>query len=101
MLTEAQIEATVVRSQAQCGGGTLPGLVIDSYAVVLLAHHRSQRARSEFAETVYKRLLTLELPIVGVLRQGEIAFDMLTVQHNELASIASALIAVVPKKADS
>jgi L-seryl-tRNA(Ser) seleniumtransferase len=100
MLDEAGIGATVVRSKAQCGGGTLPGLVIDSYAVALSAEHRSQRARSEFAETVHQRLLALPRPIVGVLRQGEIIFDMLTVQDTELESIASALIAVVSKKVD-
>ncbi|MBN1653419.1 MAG: L-seryl-tRNA(Sec) selenium transferase [Deltaproteobacteria bacterium] len=100
MLGASGIAALVVKSRAQCGGGTLPGLEIDSYAVALSADYPSQRARSAFAERVYRGLLKLPRPVVAILRQGEILFDLLTVEDEQLEPLASAIIAVAQGKVD-
>jgi L-seryl-tRNA(Ser) seleniumtransferase len=100
MLRTSHVDATVVESQAQCGGGTLPGLVIESYAVALSASYGSQRARSGFAERTYRRLLQMPRPIVGILRQGEIIFDMLTVEDGDMKYLNTAIIAAVSVESD-
>ena len=72
----------VVENIGYCGGGTLPDLEIKSYAVKL---------NNVEAEKVYYDLLKLDLPILGILRQGEILFDLLTVNETDLVYIAGAI----------
>jgi len=85
------VDANVVKSTGQCGGGTLPKLKIDSYAVALNSGHRSPKARSRFAETVFHRLLDLDYPIIGILRRGDILFDVLTLSETDFPYITSAI----------
>ncbi len=90
-LTDSGVDAKVVKSTAQCGGGTLPKLKIDSYAVALKSGHNSPKTRSRFAETVFHRLLDLDYPIIGILRQGDILFDVLTLSETDFPYITSAI----------
>ena len=90
-LTDSGVDAKVVKSAAQCGGGTLPKLKIDSYAVELNSKHRSPGARSRFAEAVFHRLLDLDYPIIGILRRGDILFDVLTLSETDFPYITTAI----------
>lgn len=90
-LAEAGVKARVVKSYGQCGGGTLPQLKMNSYAAVLACEQKSQKERSIFAEKVFHKLLKLDYPIVGILRQGEILFDVLTLSAADFPYIASAV----------
>lgn len=95
MLQQSDIAAKVVESKGQCGGGTLPGVEIESYAVAMVAKHESRQGRSDYAKRVYQSLLTARRPVVGVLRQGELIFDMLTLDDSELEQLNSTLRAVI------
>jgi L-seryl-tRNA(Ser) seleniumtransferase len=95
MLRQSGIAAKVVESKGQCGGGTLPDVEIESYAVAMVASDQSQQARSDYAKRVYQSLLTARRPVVGVLRQGELVFDMLTLDDSELEEVNASLRAII------
>ncbi|MCP5045670.1 MAG: L-seryl-tRNA(Sec) selenium transferase [bacterium] len=90
-LTELGIDADIVPSVGQCGGGTLPMLNIESFAVVLVSDHETQKERSLFAERVFKKLVHLDYPIIGILRQGEFLLDVLTLKEDDFPYIASVI----------
>ena len=90
-LSENGVPATVVKSSARCGGGTMPNLEIPSFAVVVTAQEGSQQQRSAFAERLFHALLVLERPILGILRGGELVFDVLTMKEADVACVASAV----------
>jgi len=87
------IKTEIKNSRAQCGGGTLPQLKIDSLAVKIV--HENNR---KYAEKIHQKLLGLEKPILGVLREGELLFDVLTISEKDISYIAQALDLVVRKK---
>jgi L-seryl-tRNA(Ser) seleniumtransferase len=97
-LNKAGIKAKVKRSTGQCGGGTLPILELNSYAVVLVSNGQSQKDRSQFAEHIYRELANLDYPIIGVLRQGEVLFDVLTLFENDIPYLVSAISTAANKK---
>ncbi len=92
------IVAEIVKSSGQCGGGTLPNYKINSYAVRLVSGHKSQKDRSNFAESVFKKLHQAEKPIIAILRQADILFDLLTVDRKELTNIAESVSIIITKE---
>ncbi|MGD2089317.1 MAG: L-seryl-tRNA(Sec) selenium transferase [Candidatus Aminicenantes bacterium] len=94
-LTGARVKNKIVESIGQSGGGSLPTLKIKSMAIVLVCEEKSQTQRSRFAEKVFHRLLGLKVPIVGILRQGEVWFDVLTIPKDQLSYVVSSIIKVV------
>ena len=84
-INSSGIQAKIVKTIGQCGGGTLPSVQINSYAIALICNHKSQKMRSAAAEKLYHRLLDLESPIIGILRRGEIIFDLLTIPESDIA----------------
>jgi L-seryl-tRNA(Ser) seleniumtransferase len=89
LVTELEIcniKSKIIRSEAQCGGGTLPQLRIDSLAVKIV--HNGNR---NFAKKLHKKLLELDKPILGVLREGDLLFDVLTIKEHEIKYIAESL----------
>ncbi len=95
ILTGSGIKVKVVESIGQSGGGTLPTLKIKSYALTLPGQGESQKERSLFAEKVFHQLLQLDVPIVGILRKGEVWFDVLALSKKQLPYIASSLTELV------
>lgn len=91
LLIGTGVKAKMVNSKGQCGGGTLPLLEIDSFAVNIVSEAGTKKQRGLFAEQVYRKLLNLELPILGILRQGEFFLDILTVQESDFSYIVTAL----------
>jgi L-seryl-tRNA(Ser) seleniumtransferase len=94
-LTGARVKNKIVESIGQSGGGTLPTLKIKSAAIALVSEEKSQNQRSQFAENVFRQLLGLKVPIVGILRQGEVWFDVLTIPKDQLSHVASSIIKAV------
>ncbi|MFH1618015.1 MAG: L-seryl-tRNA(Sec) selenium transferase [Candidatus Margulisiibacteriota bacterium] len=82
LLFEQKIDCEVVENKGHCGGGTLPDLEIASYAV---------RLSGVDAEKLFYKLLRLDRPILGILRKGEILFDLLTVEEKDLQYMGSAI----------
>lgn len=94
-LKDRDVAATIVKSTGRCGGGTLPSLEIPSYAVMLFSDKRSQKERSAFAEQVFNKLHLSKRPIIGILRQGELLFDVLTLAEADFSFIAEELARVL------
>ena len=94
-ITASGVEAKLVKTTGQCGGGALPSFKINSFAVALVFDQDSQKMRSVSAEKVYNKLLTLEVPIIGVLRQGEILFDLLTIPEADIAILSAEVVKAV------
>jgi L-seryl-tRNA(Ser) seleniumtransferase len=90
------IVTEIVPSRGQCGGGTLPDGEIDSFAVALKCEGNN-KTRSEFAEKLHAALLLHDKPVLGVLKQGNIIFDVLTVFENEVEEIAKVISEVFEK----
>lgn len=90
-LNRGGIETKIVASTGQCGGGSLPDAGIESYAVQIV-FGKSNKESSAYAEKMYMQLLAHEKPLLGILKQGNILFDMLTVEPNEIETIANVII---------
>ncbi|MEW6195866.1 MAG: L-seryl-tRNA(Sec) selenium transferase [Bacteroidota bacterium] len=81
------INSEVIESKAQCGGGSLPQLELNSYAVKLLF----ESANKKLIDNLYKKLINDETPILSVLREGDILFDVLTIQPSDINKIAGSV----------
>ena len=90
-LKDLKISARLTESEGQCGGGTLPAVRLKSAAVEVLPQNRKGEHKLTFAEQIFKRLLSLEPPIVGILREGKILFDVLTVFEEDIEYIAHSI----------
>lgn len=99
MLLNNGIDANVIPTEGQFGGGTLPDGMLNSFAVQI-QHQGSNRVRSAYAEKMYHALLMHHTPVVGVLKQGSILFDVLTLFADELESVAKAIADVHGKVND-
>jgi len=87
-LAKRGVEAKIAPSSGQCGGGTLPNLKIPSLAVEIVPQKPSTSAGDTFAERLFGQLLRGRPPILGVLREGKILFDVLTLGGEDLEKIA-------------
>jgi L-seryl-tRNA(Ser) seleniumtransferase len=90
-LNDFHVPSDVVRSAARCGGGTLPRVEIPSFAVRLVSGKNSQKESSAFAERIFTALHRRERPIIAILRQGEILFDVFTLLDSDLFYIAETI----------
>lgn len=89
-LKQHSIEALIIPNQGQCGGGTLPDATIGSVAVQL-KFGKSKKESSAYAEAMYLQVLAYETPVLAILKQGTILFDMLTIENQEIDTIASVI----------
>lgn len=94
-LTDRDVAAEILRNTGRCGGGTLPTFEIASYAVKLLSGEQSQKARSQFAEHIFKKLHQTTPPIIGVLRQADVLFDVLTLESADIPKIAQQISLII------
>ncbi|MFC1770320.1 L-seryl-tRNA(Sec) selenium transferase [Candidatus Margulisiibacteriota bacterium] len=78
----------VIKSQGQCGGGTLPELKIDSFGVKISLKDKKRKENVLFAEKLYQELLNLDKPVLGILRQGNLVFDVLTLNKEDIPYIS-------------
>jgi len=86
-----QVNSEIKESEAFSGGGSLPQVKLASYSVVLVPTDNNKN----FAKNVYRRLLTAEVPVLSILRKGEIHFDVLTIFKEDIPTIARMVKSVV------
>ena len=85
VLDKHNMKSKIVKNIARCGGGTLPNLKIDSYAVKLLLDKKIK------ASGLYMKLLECDIPIISVLKRGELFFDVFTLRKDDFNIIAKNL----------
>lgn len=90
LLHSKGIGTEVLPSKGQCGGGTLPDAAIDSFALKL-QYGNSNKEKTSFAASMYQQLLLHENPVLAILKQGQLLFDMLTVDEKDMETIANAI----------
>lgn len=93
-LKKLNIDSVIVRHNAHCGGGTLPDLTIDSYAIKLSIPNDKNGTT---AHKIYKSLLSLENPVLGVLQSGELLFDIYTVDITDAEYISKSISKIYHK----
>ena len=79
-----QIKSDLRKSKTFCGGGSLPNIELNSYSVVLNLEDRE----NNYAQSIYKKLLLTESPVLSILRKGEIHFDVFTLFDDDLPTLA-------------
>ena len=90
LLKKEKIPNKIVKNAARCGGGTLPQVEIPSYAVQL------GLTKTKFSpEQLYHKLLQLDKPILGILREGSLLFDMFTLDKDQATEIAKQIKNIV------
>jgi L-seryl-tRNA(Ser) seleniumtransferase len=94
-LASRSITASIVETSGQCGGGALPQMRLSSHAVKLEAHGATGADRSKASEKIHRQLLLLDLPVLGILREGEVLFDLRTVEERDIEYIAEAVEKVI------
>jgi L-seryl-tRNA(Ser) seleniumtransferase len=83
-LAEKGISSAIEKNAGQCGGGALPGLEIESYAVKLEPEFETNREKSAFAEKTYRALMQHKHPVVAILRKGTLSFNVLTLTDRQI-----------------
>ncbi|MDO9578761.1 MAG: L-seryl-tRNA(Sec) selenium transferase [Candidatus Cloacimonadales bacterium] len=89
VLEKNDVANEIVTSKAQVGGGTLPDLVIDSLAVKLVSYEKG------FAKRVFDELLKLDRPILGILREGNLLFDVQSIFEKDIEYVATEIAKAV------
>jgi len=93
-LKQRGINGRTVESKGQCGGGSLPDVSLDSVAVEILPG-KTMGGGQTFAERLFKGMLRNDRPVLGVLREGRILLDVLTVFDEDIPHIAAAAAAAL------
>ena len=86
-LETLNIKSEIEASKGKYGGGTLPDLEIDSFSVKLRPDH----SKNTLSKKLYHKLLEGQMPILSNLKSGQIYFDVLTLQENDIKQLADAI----------
>ena len=89
-LVKKNIRADVVENQGQCGGGTLPDVNLPGFAV-RMQFQGTKKTQANMAEAVFKKLLARDRPVLGILREGSLLFDLRTVDDKDVPFVAEAI----------
>jgi L-seryl-tRNA(Ser) seleniumtransferase len=92
------VASSIVEVEGQCGGGALPDVQLQSFAVKLDSSGTTREEQSKFSEKIFKRLLSLDRPVLGILREGELFFDMRTIDKTDIDYVAAAIQEIVAGK---
>jgi len=87
-LEKSGIISEVTTSIGQCGGGTLPDGELESFSV-MITNESPNKIRSSFSEKMFAGLLSHKKPVLGILKQGNIYFDVLTIFEEDISELAS------------
>jgi L-seryl-tRNA(Ser) seleniumtransferase len=90
-LEQKNVRADVVETVSQCGGGTLPDVNLLGFAVKLHLPEPKKTNKSSMAEKVFKNLLAGQRPILGILREGALLFDVRTIDERDITFLAEAV----------
>lgn len=89
LFTAEGIPARIIDHDGYCGGGALPGESIPGKAVQLDLKFNSGKEKSAFSEKVFYGLLKQEIPVVSILRKGELILDTGSIPQPEIKQVAS------------
>lgn len=84
LLAKEKVKYKIVDSNSQVGGGTLPALKLPGKAIILLPPHKDKR----FAQKVHAKLLQLSVPVLAILREGQLFLDVRTIFPSDYQIIA-------------
>ena len=90
-LEKQGVPARITDSTGQFGGGSLPGVSLNSVAVEILPKKEYPDGRTTFSERLFQELLNLDRPILGILRQGKLLFDVLVLHEKDLEYMTRAI----------
>ena len=90
-LSKYKIASEITKGIAQVGGGTLPDLKMKSTAVKLIAPDKEKRKRQAVAENMFYKLANRKHPIVAVLREGNLVFEVFSLSDDDIPKIAMAV----------
>ena len=90
-LAQKNIKSDVIENQGQCGGGTLPNVNLPGFAVKLQFPGLKKAQETRMAEIVFKKLLAQDRPILGILREGALMFDLRTVDDKDIPFLAEVI----------
>ncbi|MEZ5082960.1 MAG: L-seryl-tRNA(Sec) selenium transferase [Bacteroidales bacterium] len=96
-LKKSAVNSSIVSTEGYCGGGALPAQPLRSISVKIELDAQSKKERSEKSEKIFYALLKEETPVVGILKQGELYFDILTIPQEELKDVALTIARVTHK----
>ncbi len=87
-LEKLNIPSLILKSEGYCGGGALPDEGVPSLSVKINRDFSSNKEKVAYSEKLFYQLLKEPTPIICVLKKGEIYFDILTLEVEELKTIA-------------
>ncbi len=90
MFDEENIDSVVKKNVAKTGGGTVPAQSIPSYAVQLKGV-----SNNNLHEKIFQGLMQQERPIVAILKQRKIYFDVLTIDPVDFQHIVSSVKVII------
>jgi len=90
-LRKYDIESAIEESLAHVGGGTVPYLNLNSYSVKVVVNDKDKKT----SERIFYKLLKSEIPILGILRKGELHFDVLSLFQEDIPIIAKTISEVI------
>jgi L-seryl-tRNA(Ser) seleniumtransferase len=82
-LAESSLACEMIETEGRCGGGSLPHVVFPS---------RALRIASPDAPAWRDRLRAEAIPVIAILREGDLLIDLFAVDESELESLAQSLI---------
>ncbi len=85
------VASEIVSSTVQCGGGSLPELRLDGFAVALVAPEGSAKEKASFAEKKFRKLLLSDPPVLGILREGKLLFDTGALFEEDIEPLAGVI----------
>ena len=86
-LISSNIEAEIVNSCGRCGGGTLPKVEIDSFSLKISRQFLLNKNINP--EKLFQELHKCKKPIISILKEKNIFFDILTINENDFSYIAT------------
>ncbi len=99
-LEKAGVSSLAVESKGQPGGGSLPEVRLESVAVEVTPQGDEGTGKQTFAERVFRELLEGDGPVLAVLREGKLLFDVLTLREDEIVPLARKVAEVCGKGAN-
>ena len=82
--------ASIVETKSVAGGGAMPGLELDSYAVAPVCNDGSTNNKIS-PKTIEQRLRSLKVPIIGHIVNDELLIDLRTIFEEDFDYIAEAI----------
>jgi L-seryl-tRNA(Ser) seleniumtransferase len=80
------LDVSIVRSRAQIGGGSLPVVTLDSFALAISSEHLS-------ADEIVRSLRQSEIPVIARIVEDKVMIDFRSVQPSEDELLTSQLLA--------